>query len=201
VKRASSTGAVLGLLAGITAIIGLGPVQQSIHSYIPGSIDGKPITLVEDTTVKFDEFEEKEIPEKSFVQYMFTDFIMAPFEQTKPWRRNALEEWTAIIRQPSGLLQATTVTYSRDDEIEVEVWPKFRPQTGDIVSFYKPISGARVGLMTVAFTMLVFILGSIIAPDRKPTEINPNDSKSKETPPLDLTDTKTSATQDERPMP
>ena len=200
-KRASSTGAVLGLVAGITAITGLGPVQQSLHSYIPGSIDGKPITLVEDTTVKFEEFEEIEIPEKSFVQYMFTDFIMAPFEQAKPWRRNALEEWTAIIKQPNGLLQSTKVTYSRDDEIEVESWPKFEPQTGDIVSFYKPISGARVGLMTVAFTMLVFILGSIFVPDRKPIEINPNDSKSKKTPLPDPAGTRKAAVKDERLMP
>ena len=156
---------------------------------------------MEDTTVKFEEFKEKEIPEKSFVQYMLTDFIMAPFEQAKPWRRNALEEWTAIIRQPSGFMQATEITYSRDDEIEVREWPKFKPQTGDVISFYKPISGARVGLMTVAFTMLVFILGSIFAPDRKSAEINPNDSNPKDIPPLDPTATKTSATQDERPMP
>ncbi len=166
-KRASSTGAILGLIAGMTAIIGLGPVQQAIHSYIPGNIPGKSITLVEDTTVKFEKFEEMEIPEESFIEYMFNDFIMAPFEQARPWRRNALEEWTAIIRQPNGKSQAVEVSYSLDDEIEVENWPEFKPQTGDVVSFYKALSGARVGLMTVAFTMLMFILGSIFFPDRK----------------------------------
>ena len=140
--------------------------QQAIHPYIPGSLDGKAIILAEDTTVKFEEFEEKDSPEKSFIHYMFTDFIMAPFEQAKPWRRNALQDWTAMIRQPSGILQAVEVTYSSNDEIEVENWPKFEPKNGDIVSFYKPISGARVGLITIAFTMLVFFVGSILFPDR-----------------------------------
>ena len=200
-KRASSTGAVLALVAGCTAILGLGPVQQAIHSYIPGSLDGKAITLVEDTTIKFEEFKEKDSPEKSFIHYMFTDFIMAPFEQAKPWRRNALEEWTAMIRQPSGILQAVEVTYSRNDEIEVENWPKFEPKNGDIVSFYKPISGARVGLMTIAFTMLVFFVGSILFPDRKLQVIIQDDSKSNKTTSLDSTGTKISNNKNESQMP
>ena len=55
--------------------------------------------------------------------------------------------------------------------------------------------------MTVAFTMLVFILGSIFVPDRKPIEINPNDSKLKKTPLPDPADTHKAAAQDERQMP
>ena len=132
---------------------------------------------------------------------MFTDFIMAPFEQAKPWRRNALQEWTAMIRQPSGILQAVEVTYSRNDEIEVENWPKFEPKNGDIVSFYKPISGARVGLMTIAFTMLVFFVGSILFPDRKLQVIIQNDSKPNNTTSLDSTGTKISNNKNESQMP
>lgn len=132
---------------------------------------------------------------------MFTDFIMAPFEQAKPWRRNALQEWTAMIQQPSGILQAVEVTYSRNDEIEVENWPKFEPKNGDIVSFYKPISGARVGLMTIAFTMLVFFVGSILFPDRKLQVIIQDDSKSNKTTSLDSTGTKISNNKNESQMP
>ena len=126
---------------------------------------------------------------------------MAPFEQAKPWRRNALQEWTAMIRQPSGILQAVEVTYSRNDEIEVENWPKFEPKNGDIVSFYKPISGARVGLMTIAFTMLVFFVGSILFPDRKLQVIIQNDSKPNNTTSLDSTGTKISNNKNESQMP
>ena len=126
---------------------------------------------------------------------------MAPFEQAKPWRRNALQEWTAMIRQPSGILQAVEVTYSRNDEIEVENWPKFEPKNGDIVSFYKPISGARVGLMTIAFTMLVFFVGSILFPDRKLQVIIQDDSKSNKTTSLDSTGTKISNNKNESQMP
>ena len=126
---------------------------------------------------------------------------MAPFEQAKPWRRNALQEWTAMIRQPSGILQAVEVTYSSNDEIEVENWPKFEPKNGDIVSFYKPISGARVGLMTIAFTMLVFFVGSILFPDRKLQVIIQDDSNSNKTTSLDSTGTKISNNKNESKMP
>jgi hypothetical protein len=106
-----------------------------------------------------------------------------------------------MIRQPSGILQAVEVTYSRNDEIEVENWPKFEPKNGDIVSFYKPISGARVGLMTIAFTMLVFFVGSILFPDRRLQVIIQNDSKSNKTTSLDSTGTKISNNKNESQMP
>ena len=54
--------------------------------------------------------------------------------------------------------------------IREKQWPVFEPQVGDTVSAYKPLSGARVGLMTIGFTLFVFILGSVIFPDRKPRE-------------------------------
>ena len=38
------------------------------------------------------------------------------------------------------------------------------------MSVYKPLTGARVGLMTIGFTLFIFILGSLIFPDRKARE-------------------------------
>ena len=52
----------------------------------------------------------------------------------------------------------------RVNSIREKKWPIFEPKIGDTVSLYKPLSGARVGLMTIAFTLLVFILGSLIIP-------------------------------------
>ena len=95
---------------------------------------------------------------------------MAPFERAKPWQFNGLKNWTAVVRSATGQAQTVEVRTSDPDAIKAAAWPSFEPQVGDTVSFYKPLSGARVGLMTIGFTLFVFILGSLLFPDRKPRE-------------------------------
>jgi hypothetical protein len=95
---------------------------------------------------------------------------MTPFEQAKPWNRNGLEGWTAVVRGQTGQEQKVEVDSSWAGEATASAWPSFEPKAGDTVSFYKPLSGARVGLMTIGFTLFVFILGSLIVPDRKTRE-------------------------------
>ena len=102
---------------------------------------------------------------------MVVDFVMTPFEQARPWRFNGLKSWIAVVRNESGQAQAVEIRTSDPDAVKVRAWPEdFEPQVGDTVSFYKPLSGARVGLMTIGFTLFVFILGSLIFPDRKQKE-------------------------------
>ena len=169
--RASSTGAVLALMAGITAVIGLGPVQQAVHNWIPGSIAEQTITATYEKTIEFEAFKEPDAVEESFVRDMVVDFVMTPFEQARPWRFNGLKSWIAIVRNGSGQAQAVEIRTSDPDAVTVRAWPEdFEPQVGDTVSFYKPLSGARIGLMTIGFTLFVFILGSLIFPDRKQRE-------------------------------
>ncbi len=169
--RASSTGAVLALLVGITAVLGLGPVQKAVHTFIPGSIAERNITAIDDTTIEFEAFKEPDEVEESFVRDMVVDFVMTPFEQARPWRFNGLKSWIAVVRNESGQAQAVEIRTSDPDAVKVRAWPEdFEPQVGDTVSFYKPLSGARVGLMTIGFTLFVFILGSLIFPDRKQKE-------------------------------
>ena len=169
--RASSTGAVLALLVGITAVLGLGPVQKAVHSFIPGSIAERNITAIDDTTIEFEAFKEPDEVEDSFVRDMVVDFVMTPFEQARPWRFNGLKSWIAVVQNTAGQEQAFEVRTSDPDAVKVRAWPEnFEPQVGDTVSFYKPLSGARVGLMTIGFTLFVFILGSLIFPDRKQKE-------------------------------
>ena len=168
-KRASSTGAVLGLLAGCLAVIGLDPVQRVVYPYTPGSIEARPITDVYNTSVEFDPFEDETVHEKSFIHNLADDFFMAPFS-AEPWKRNGLKNWTAVIRNSSGQMQRVNVYRSRDDEIRVKAWPKFEPEEGDEIAFYD-FSGARVGLFTVAFSLIVFIVGSMVFPDRKLREV------------------------------
>ena len=169
--RASSTGAVLALMAGITAVIGLGPVQQAVHNWIPGSIAEQTITATYEKTIEFEAFEEPDAVEESPVRDMVVDFVMTPFEQAKPWRFNGLKSWTAVVQNAAGQTQAVEIRTSDPDAVTVSAWPEdFEPQVGDTVSFYKPLSGARVGLMTIGFTLFVFILGSLFFPDRKPRE-------------------------------
>lgn len=169
--RASSTGAVLALMAGITAVIGLGPVQQAVHNWIPGSIAEQTITATYEETIEFEAFEEPDAVEESFVRDMVVDFVMTPFEQAKPWRFNGFKSWTAVVQNAAGQTQAVEIRTSDPDAVTVSAWPEdFEPQVGDTVSFYKPLSGARVGLMTIGFTLFVFILGSLFFPDRKPRE-------------------------------
>jgi SSS family solute:Na+ symporter len=168
--RASSTGAVLALLVGVTAVFGLGPVQNYVHTYIPGSIAERNITSIEEKTIKYDKFEEPELEEESVFRDMVVDFVMTPFEQAKPWNRDGLEGWTAVVRGQAGQAQTVEVASSWAGEATARAWPDFEPRAGDTVSFYKPLSGARVGLMTIGFTLFVFILGSVVFPDRKPKE-------------------------------
>jgi SSS family solute:Na+ symporter len=168
--RASSTGAVLALLVGVTAVFGLGPVQDYVHTYIPGSIAERNITATDDETIEFEAFKEPDEMEESAFRDMVVDFVMTPFEQAKPWNRNGLEGWTAVVRGQTGQEQKVEVASSWADEATASAWPGFEPQVGDTVSFYKPLSGARVGLMTIGFTLFVFILGSLIFPDRKQKE-------------------------------
>jgi len=169
--RASSTGAVLALLVGITAVLGLGPVQKAVHIFIPGSIAKRNITAIDDTTIEFEAFKEPDEVEDSFVRDMIVDFVMIPFEQARPWRFNGLKSWIAVVQNTAGQEQAFEVRTSDPDAVKVRAWPEnFEPQVGDTVSFYKPLSGARVGLMTIGFTLFVFILGSLIFPDRKQKE-------------------------------
>ena len=226
---ASSTGAVLALLVGITAVFGLGPVQQAIHTWIPGSIAELKITAIDDDTVEFNTFELPEEKEEFFPDFV-RNYVKVFFEQAKPWRFNGLKGWTAVMHNAAGQAQAVEVRTSDPDAVkiglekyweaeasvfmrlgfnkafvnvvqidfdhkpdETEVitkiekkyphlkvehirwirerrWPNFEPQTGDTVSFYKLLSGQRVGLMTIGFTLFVFILGSLIFPDRKQKE-------------------------------
>ncbi len=169
--RASSTGAVLALMAGITAVIGLGPVQQAVHNWIPGSIAEQTITATYEKTIEFEAFKEPDEVEESPVRDMVVDFVMTPFEQAKPWRFNGLKSWTAVVQNAAGQTQAVEIRTSDPDAVTVSAWPEdFEPQVGDTVSIYKPLSGARVGLMTIGFTLFVFILGSLFFPDRKPRE-------------------------------
>jgi len=168
--RASSTGAVLALLVGVTAVFGLGPVQDYVHTYIPGSIAERNITSFEEKTIKYDKFEEPDEIEESAFRDMVVDFVMTPFEQAKPWDHDELEGWTAVVRGQAGQAQTVEVDSSWADEATARAWPDFEPRAGDTVSFYKPLSGARVGLMTIGFTLFVFILGSVVFPDRKTRE-------------------------------
>ena len=168
--RASSTGAVLALLVGVTAVFGLGPVQDYVHTYIPGSIAERNITATDDKTIEFEAFKEPDEMEESAFRDMVVDFVMTPFEQAKPWNRNGLEGWTAVVRGQTGQEQKVEVASSWAGEATASAWPSFEPKAGDTVSFYKPLSGARVGLMTIVFTLFVFILGSLIFPDRKQKE-------------------------------
>ena len=55
--------------------------------------------------------------------------------------------------------------------------------------------------MTIAFTMLVFFVGSILFPDRKLQVIIQDDSKSNKTTSLDSTGTKISNNKNESQMP
>ena len=168
--RASSTGAVLALLVGVTAVFGLGPVQDYVHTYIPGSIAERNITATDDETIEFEAFKEPDEMEESVFRDMVFDFVMTPFEQAKPWNRDGLKGWTAMVRDQAGQEQMVEVTSSWAGEATASAWPGFEPKAGDTVSFYKPVSSARVGLMTIGFTLFVFILGSLIFPDRKQKE-------------------------------
>ncbi len=168
--RASSTGAVLALLVGVTAVFGLGPVQDYVHTYIPGSIAERNITTTDDETIEFEAFNEPDEIAESSYRDMVVDLVMTPFEQAKPWNRNGLEGWTAVVRSQTGQEQKVEVASSWAGEATASAWPSFEPKAGDTVSFYKPLSGARVGLMTIGFTLFVFILGSLIVPDRKQKE-------------------------------
>ena len=169
--RASSTGAVLALFVGITAVIGLGPVQQAVHHWIPGTIPAQTITAAYEETVEYEPFKEPEAVEESLVRDMVYDFLMTPFEQAKPWSPNGLKGWTAVVSNAAGQAYAVEVRNSDPDAVTVSAWPDgFQPQAGGTVSIYKPLSGQRVGLMTISFTLFVFILGSVIFPDRKPRE-------------------------------
>ena len=168
--RASSTGAVLALLVGVTAVFGLGPVQDYVHTYIPGSIAERNITATDDKTIEFEAFKEPDEIAESSYRDMVVDLVMTPFEQAKPWNHNGLEGWTAVVRSQTGQEQKVEVASSWAGEATASAWPSFEPKAGDTVSFYRPLSGARVGLMTIGFTLFVFILGSLIVPDRKQKE-------------------------------
>jgi SSS family solute:Na+ symporter len=168
--RASSVGAVLALLFGVTAVLGLGPVQDYVHTYIPGSIAERNITATDDETIEFEAFKEPDEMEESVYRDMVVDFVMTPFEQAKPWNRDGLKGWTAMVRDQAGQEQTVEVASSWAGEATASAWPGFEPKAGDTVSFYKPVSSARVGLMTIGFTLFVFILGSLIFPDRKQKE-------------------------------
>ena len=168
--RASSTGAVLALLVGVTAVFGLGPVQDYVHTYIPGSIAERNITATDDETIEFEAFKEPDEMEESVFRDMIVDFVMTPFEQAKPWTPDGLKGWTAMVRDQAGQEQKVEVAASWAGEATASAWPSFEPKAGDTVSFYKPVSSARVGLMTIGFTLFVFILGSLVFPDRKQKE-------------------------------
>ena len=168
--RASSTGAVLALLVGVTAVFGLGPVQDYVHTYIPGSIAERNITATDDETIEFEAFKEPDEMEESVFRDMIVDFVMTPFEQAKPWNPDGLKGWTAMVRDQAGQEQKVEVASSWAGEATASAWPSFEPKAGDTVSFYKPVSSARVGLMTIGFTLFVFILGSLVFPDRKQKE-------------------------------
>ena len=170
-KRASSKGAVLGLLAGCTAVLGLDRVQQEIYPYTPGYIEARPITDVYEgsnnsTVIEFDAFEE--LPgsdDDSFLQYIDP---LAVFK-AEPWKSNQLKNWKAAVRRSNGELHRVKIERSYDDRIRTKELSKFDLQPEDTIAFYN-FTSERVGLFTITFSMLMFILGSLLFPDRKPTE-------------------------------
>ena len=123
--RASSTGAVLALLVGVTAVFGLGPVQDYVHTYIPGSIAERNITATDDETIEFETVQEPDEMEESAFRDMVVDFVMTPFEQAKPWNRNGLEGWTAVVRGQTGQEQKVEVASSWAGEATASAWPEF----------------------------------------------------------------------------
>ncbi|MBO61135.1 MAG: hypothetical protein CMO63_04065 [Verrucomicrobiales bacterium] len=170
-QRASSKGAVLGLLAGCTAVLGLDRVQQEIYPYTPGYIEARPITDVYEgsnnsTVIEFDAFEE--LPgsdDDSFLQYIDP---LAVFK-AEPWISNQLKNWKAAVRRSNGELHRVKIERSYDDRIRTKELSKFDLQPEDTIAFYN-FTSERVGLFTITFSMLMFILGSLLFPDRKPTE-------------------------------
>ena len=170
-QRASSKGAVLGLLAGCTAVLGLDRVQQEIYPYTPGYIEARPITDVYEgsnnsTVIEFDAFEE--LPgsdDDSFLQYIDP---LAVFK-AEPWKSNQLKNWKAAVRRSNGELHRVKIERSYDDRIRTKELSKFDLQPEDTIAFYN-FTSERVGLFTITFSMLMFILGSLLFPDRKPTE-------------------------------
>ena len=170
-QRASSKGAVLGLLAGCTAVLGLDRVQQEIYPYTPGYIEARPITDVYEgsnnsTVIEFDAFEE--LPgsdDDSFLQYIDP---LAVFK-AEPWKSNQLKNWKAAVRRSNGELHRVKIERSYDDRIRTKELSEFDLQPEDTIAFYN-FTSERVGLFTITFSMLMFILGSLLFPDRKPTE-------------------------------
>ncbi len=170
-QRASSKGAVLGLLAGCTAVLGLDRVQQEIYPYTPGYIEARPITDVYEgsnnsTVIEFDAFEElPSSDDDSFLQYIDP---LAVFK-AEPWISNQLKNWKAAVRRSNGELHRVKIERSYDDRIRTKELSKFDLQPEDTIAFYN-FTSERVGLFTITFSMLMFILGSLLFPDRKPTE-------------------------------
>ena len=170
-QRASSKGAVLGLLAGCTAVLGLDRVQQEIYPYTPGYIEARPITDVYEgsnnsTVIEFDAFEElPSSDDDSFLQYIDP---LAVFK-AEPWKSNQLKNWKAAVRRSNGELHRVKIERSYDDRIRTKELSKFDLQPEDTIAFYN-FTSERVGLFTITFSMLMFILGSLLFPDRKPTE-------------------------------
>jgi SSS family solute:Na+ symporter len=110
-KRASSTGAFLALLAGWIAIIGLGPVQDMLESFL------------------------NVVAGSSLDRMRWLDNIPG----------------AEMVVPTTGSDAAPRLSFS--------------------------IPGARVGLVTIGFTVLVMVLGSLFFPDREQATDSPNDLK------------------------
>ncbi|MDA0838027.1 MAG: sodium:solute symporter family protein [Planctomycetota bacterium] len=140
-KGASSTGAMLALIAGCSAVLGLTPVQRCLRDFIPGSVSSMEVTEIG----------------KAHIVVKGGNF------------------------KPDDLVGGKLHIVSGDDWQEVEIvsnapnriglkpWgSKFTPKEGDLFSYYKGVPGTRIGLLTVAFTMIIFVVGSLAVPDRFP---------------------------------
>ena len=142
-KRASSAGAMLALIAGFSAILGLSPVQRALHPLLPGTIGPSKVVVSTDLTL---------------------DDTAAQFAT----EGSGLKDAKVIVRrQTDGLSQEATITVNTAAALTVENWPEFTPSPGDSYTVYFPIPSARVGLFTIAFTLIVFLVGSFIFPDKK----------------------------------
>ncbi|MDP6111766.1 MAG: sodium:solute symporter family protein [Planctomycetota bacterium] len=152
-KGASSTGAMLALIAGCSAVLGLTPVQRSLRDILPGSVGSMPVTEIG----------------KAHITVKDANFTPDSLVGGK----------LHIIS--NGEWQEVKVVSNSKSRIGVKPWgSKFTPKEGDEFSYYIGIPGTRVGLLTVAFTIIVFFAGSLAVPDRSPPSESGGDTSRQE---------------------
>jgi len=152
-KGASSTGAMLALIAGCSAVLGLTPVQRCLRNFIPGSVSSMEVTEIGKAhiVVKDGNFE--------------PDSMVGG----------------KLHIVSNGEWQEVEIVSNAPGRIGLKPWgAKFTPKAGDLFSYYKGVPGTRVGLLTVAFTMVIFVVGSLAVPDRSPPETVAETAEAKE---------------------